>query len=273
MFAVRARSSLPASALRFAELVYFGVVRSLRRTDGNAIIGLIKSISQTVMMVLVFYVMLSLLGMRGAAIRGDYFLYLMSGVYMFMTHVKTIQGVAGSEGPTSPMMQHAPMNTLVSILSGALGALYTQLLAGVVMLFGYHVAVKPITIDQPILVLWMVIAAWYVGVGIGLVFLALKPWFPGFSSTTQQIYTRINLFASGKMVVANSLPYWMLPFFTWNPLFHIIDQARGHIFINYNPHFSDATYPFIIGTALIMGGLIGEGYTRRHASLSWYAKR
>ena len=75
------------------------------------------------------------------------------------------------------------------------------------------------------------------------------------------------------MVLGNSLPFTMLPFFTWNPLFHIIDQARGFIFINYNLHFSNSAYAFYVGTVLIMIGFIAEGYTRRHASLSWYAKR
>ena len=165
------------------------------------------------------------------------------------------------------------MNTLVAILSAAIGSLYIQVLAGVVLLFGYHAAWRPVTIDDPIGLMKMVVLAWYTGIGVGLIVLAIKPWFPGVAGTVNTIYTRINLFASGKMVLGNSLPFTMLPFFVWNSLFHIIDQARGSIFINYNPHFSNTAYPFYIGTVLIMIGVIAEGYTRRHASLSWYAKR
>jgi hypothetical protein len=32
-------------------------------------------------------------------------------------------------------------------------------------------------------------------------------------------------------------------------------------------------YPIYIGLVLVMLGLIGEFYTRRHASLSWEARR
>ncbi len=157
MFVAHRKKSKLSAAFIFLEVVYYGVVRSLRRTDGNAIIGLIKSIAQTIVMVMVFFIMLSLLGMHGMAVRGDYFLYLMSGVYLFMTHVKTATSIAMSEGPTSPMMQHAPMNTLVAILSAAIGSLYIQVLAGVVLLFGYHAAWAPVTIDDPIGVMKMVV--------------------------------------------------------------------------------------------------------------------
>jgi ABC-type polysaccharide/polyol phosphate export permease len=80
------------------------------------------------------------------------------------------------------------------------------------------------------------------------------------------------MIASGKMVLANTLPHKMLVMFSWNPLFHIIDQARGYTFINYNPHYSNWHYALIVGLALLMIGLMGEFYTRQFASVSWTAK-
>ena len=65
----------------------------------------------------------------------------------------------------------------------------------------------------------------------------------------------------------------MLSIFDWNPLFHCIDQIRGDIFLNYNPHFSSPTYPLYVALVLLMLGLLGEFYTRRHASVSWNASR
>jgi len=273
MFSPGRSTSFLAAVLRFMDVVYHGAVRSIRRTDGNALVGLVKSMSQTIVMVGVFYIALSFMGGRKAAIRGDYFMYMMTGIFMFMTHIKTIAAVSGAEGPTSPMMQHAPMNTLVAILSAALSTLYIQCLALFVMLFVYHMAYAPVVIDNVPGAMGMVLLAWYTGAANGLIFLAIKPWYPGPSAMVQQMYTRANLFASGKMMVGNSIPFWLLPYFTWNPLFHVIDQTRGYVFINYNPHYSSWEYAFWFATALLMAGFIGEGYTRRHASLSWYAKR
>ena len=271
MFAPRTHTSSWQSALTILELIYHATVRSVRKTHGNAIIGLAMSIVQTVILVAVFYVMFSILGLRGTAIRGDFLLYIMSGIFLFLTHNKAVSAVMGSEGPTSPMMNHAPMNTTIAIASAAIGTLYIQVLALFVVLFVYHVAFTPIEILYPIPAFGMVLLAWFSGCAVGMVFLALKPWMPGFVALASQIYTRANMVASGKMFVANTLPSYMLAMFDWNPLFHCIDQARGFVFINYNPHFSSVEYPLFLSIALIMIGLMGEFYTRRHASLSWSA--
>jgi len=259
--------------LRLLLLIYHGSVRHVRKSHGNAVIGLLMNILQTVIFVAAFYVMFQVLGMRGAAIRGDFLLYLMSGIFLFLTFNKTMGAVIASEGPASPMMQHAPMNTIVAIGSAALGTLYIQILSMLVVAGIYHAAVTPITIDDPAGTFAMVLLSWFSGLSIGMVFLAMKPWAPGFVGLVSMIYQRMNMIASGKMFVANMLPGYMLAMFDWNPLFHCIDQARGFTFINYNPHFTSIEYPFYVSIALIMIGLMGEFYTRKFASRSWYARR
>ena len=74
------------------------------------------------------------------------------------------------------------------------------------------------------------------------------------------------MIASGKIFVANTLPNFMISMFSWNPLLHIIDQARAFTFINYSPHKTSFWYPIIFGVALIVIGLMGEFYTRKHVS-------
>ena len=128
-------------------------------------------------------------------------------------------------------------------------------------------------IDNPIGVLEMLLISWFSGVAIGVIFLAARPWFPEFVQVASSIYSRLNMVASGKMFVANTLPGSILVMFDWNPLFHTIDQTRGDIFINYNPHFSSPTYPLYLSVALLMIGLMAENYTRKHASASWSAAR
>ncbi len=81
------------------------------------------------------------------------------------------------------------------------------------------------------------------------------------------------MIASGKMFLANTLPTSMLVMFDWNPLFHIIDQSRGFVFINYNPHFTNWQYAFWVSVVFIVIGLMGEFFTRRRISLSWNARR
>ncbi|NCQ25456.1 MAG: ABC transporter permease [Rhodobacteraceae bacterium CG17_big_fil_post_rev_8_21_14_2_50_63_15] len=268
----RPRSSLH-SAFRITELIYHATVRDLRQGHGNAVIALALNILTAVIMVMAFYLMFTVLGIRGAKLRGDFLLFMMSGIFMYLTHIKALSAVLKAEGPASPMMQHAPMNTVISITAGAIGALYIQVLSMTVILFVYHVSFNPIEIYQPIAAFGMLLLAWFTGVAAGLVLLSIKPWFPTFVSIFSTIYQRANMIASGKMFVVNTLPPFMVKMFDWNPLFHIIDQARGFVFINYFPHKTSLDYPIYVGIALLMVGLMGEFYTRQFASSSWNARR
>lgn len=273
MFEQRTSKAGFASAASILEVIYHATVRHVRKSHGNALFGLLMNIAQTLLMVAIFVVLFSLLGMRGAAIRGDFLLYIMSGVFLYMTHVKGLTAVAGSEGPASPMMQHAPMSTAVSITSSALAALYIQVLSAATILGGYHLLFTPVELSDPVGTVAMFLLAWASGVSIGLCILAAKPWAPDFFSLAATVYVRANMIASGKMFVANNLPGYMLIYFSWNPLFHTIDQARGFAFVNYNPHFTSVWYPVYFTLTFLMLGLMGEFFTRRHASASWSARR
>lgn len=273
MFQQSTKPSAISSALSMSEVVFHSVVRSVRSKHNNAFMALGLNLMQTLLMVLAFYIMFSVLSLRGSAVRGDFLLYVMSGIFLFITHTKTISAVASAEGPSSPMMQHAPMNTVVAILSAAIGALYIQVMSLFVILFIYHVAFTPVHIEEPIPAFGMLLLSWISGAGIGLILLVLKPWAPNVVSIITTVYQRANMIASGKMFLANTMPSFMLSMFDWNPLFHCIDQARGYVFVNYNPHFSNWEYAVWVTLVLIMIGLMGEFYTRRHVSLSWSAGR
>ena len=270
---VRRRNKLSV-AIAMAEVTYHSVVRDVRKQHGNAILALGVNMLQIFLFVAVFYVMFSLLGLRGpGGIRGDFIVYLLTGIFLYMTNVKAVGAVMGAAGPTSPLMKHAPMNTFVAIAAAAFGCLYTQFLSVLLILYGYHVLIQPVTIDDPAGTFMMFMLAWLSGVSIGLLLLALKPWFPTVASIISTVYKRANMIASGKMFVANSLPGFMLVMFDWNPLFHIIDQCRGFAFINYNPRYTNWEYALNVSLCFVVLGLMGEFYTRRHTSLSWWARR
>jgi ABC-type polysaccharide/polyol phosphate export permease len=251
------------------ELIYHAGVRKMRKTHHNAVLGLVMAIVQALLMLLVMYFMMSLFGMRRVAVRGDFMLYVMSGVFMFMTHIKAIGAVAQAEGPTSPMMMHAPMNPIISIMGAALGSLYQQTLAAAVILFVYHAAWNPITIDDPVGMLGMYLLSWFAGIGIGMVFLSAMPWQPETVGILKTLYQRANVIASGKMVLANNLSSSRRDWFDWNPLFHTIDQGRGFIFLNYTPRYTSYEYAIYFALVCMMIGLMAEYFTRQHASVSW----
>jgi ABC-type polysaccharide/polyol phosphate export permease len=230
------------------------------------------NVLQTILLILTFWVLMTFFSMRGLALRGDFALFLMSGVFLYLTSTKTSGAVSGAEGPTSPMMLHAPMTTMVSISSAALGALYIQILSMAVVLYGYHAFFKPITIENPAGAFGMLMLAWAFGVSVGMVMRSFRPWWPAAATIATTVWSRANMIASGKMVVANSLPFWMMKLFIWNPLFHLIDQCRGYVFLNYNPHYTSYTYAIYVTIVLMTVGMMMEFFTRKHASISWGAR-
>lgn len=260
-----------AAALELAEVLYHTTVRSVRGGGANAVLDLLLSIIQTIAMIAVFYFLMNLTGMRTNGFRGDFVLFLITGVLSYITYKKTMSAVFGG-GAATPMMLHSTMSTAIAMLAGAIGALYMQVLIALVILFGYHCVFAPVSLHKPFFAFAMLLQAWIFGIGTGLVLQAIRPWAPKFAPMLQMIIARVNVLASGKMFVANTLSFSMLYVFSWNPLFHIIDQMRGAVFVNYIPRNSSAIYPIWISLALIVIGLMGEFYTRQYVSRSWSAR-
>lgn len=261
-----------AAVFSLCILVFHTAVRSVRRSHGNAVMGLVLNIVQSLIMVLVFYLMFELLDFGGVPVRGDFLLYIMSGIFMFMTQTKALAAVVSADGPTSAMMKHAPMNPIISIAGAALGTLYVQIISAGSILLIYDVFFQPISIYDPLGTFAMFLLSWGCGVAIGMVFKAAMPWQPDVVTIGSQVYQRADMVASGKMFLANATPTYILALFTWNPLFHTIDQGRGYIFENYHPRYSSSEYPLIIMCICIVIGLMGQFYTRRFVSVSWGAK-
>ena len=265
---LRAPSKL-RGGFELLELIFNVTIHNLRKSHGNAVFGLVMSIFQSVMLVLIMYVIFHILGLRAVAIRGDFMLFVMSGVFMFMTHVKTLSAVSAADSPASSMMMHAPMNPIVAISAAALASLYQQTLSAGVILFFYDAVFAQITIRDPVGVLGMHMLSWFSGIGVGMIFYAAMPWQPEVVGVLSTIYARANMIASGKMLVANATPANRRALFDWNPLFHTIDQGRGFIFLNYEPRYTSIHYPIYVGLTCMLIGLMAQYFTAKHASASW----
>lgn len=273
MFETRTAQSNVALIFNFLEVTYHASARKVRKTHGNAIFAILLSIVQSLLFIGAFYLMFNFLGGRTAALRGNFMVYLMSGIFMYLTHIQTVRGVMTAEGSTSAMMQHAPMNTLVAICSEALSVLYIKVISVLCILLLIHTVVEPVHIDNWPGAMRMFLLSWGLGVVFGIVLMAWKPWMPDFVNIVSMVYIRANMIFSGKMFLANAMPTMLLPVFTWNPLFHVIDQTRGYVFVNYFPHNTNSAYPFYFMLGALLFGMMFESYTRKHASASWDAKR
>lgn len=273
MFAQRQSRNLVEAAFTTGALIYHQTVHNLRQGHANALIGLLLTMMQSVLMVGGFVAMYWIMGIRRSPIRGDFLLFIMSGIFMFMAFNAAMGKVAGAGKSTNALLKHGPMNTAVAMGGAALAALYSNILSALVLLGLYHTLYHPLEMENWRGALGMMIFAWACGSCLGLCFLSVRTWLPVPGQIATTLFARANMVASGKMFAANTLPSFMIAMFDWNPLFHIIDQARGFIFVNYTPHNSNLHYPVYVTLALLMVGLMAEFVTRNAASVSWNAGR
>lgn len=273
MFVQRRTRNLFEAVFTTGALIYHQTVHNLRQGHSNALMSIAMTVLQSLVMIVGFLAMYWIFGVRRSPIRGDFLMFIMSGIFMFMAFNQAMGKVAGAGNSQSAMLKHGPMNTAIAMSGAALSALYTNVLSATLIYGLYHNFMNPEPIENIPATLGMLIFSWFSGCSLGLIFLSINTWFPTAGKIITQLARRVNMIASGKMFVANTMPTFLLSMFDWNPLFHIIDQTRGFVFINYVPRNSNLEYPFYFTLAMLMIGLMAEFVTRNSVSLSWSAGR
>ena len=271
MFSQRQSGTMLEAAGRTLGLIYHQTVYNLRNDHRNAMVGLLLTVAQSAIFLLAFLAIYLIMGVRQSPIRGDFMLYMLSGIFMFMIHVQASGAVAGSHSVSGGLGKHEPLSPAILIAAAALAVLYRQTIGCIAILWLYHVAVAPLAVEFWPGCLAMYLLSWLSGACIGVVFLGIRPWSPRGSRLITTAFQRVNMLASGKMFVGNAVPGLLLPWFIWNPLFHVIDQQRGFLFVNYDPLRTDPFYALWFSLAALMLGLLINFTTRRHESLSWGA--
>jgi len=259
--------SLFIGMLEFLELIFHSVVREVRTQSGNATFGVLKEVSNMALFLGLFY-MISIFMGRGAAIRGSLFVFLLTGIILFLTHIKAISSVKSASTASSAIMMHTPMTVILSIIAKAFAGLYLQLVAVLIIVTLLWIFGADLSVDRPAGLVLPVFFAWASGIAVGMVFMTLEPMIPFIIRTASPVYQRAQMFTSGKFIPAAYMPTAMVGWFDWNPLFHTIDQARVAAFVNYNSDVTSLSYPIWFTIVALLFGLMGEFWAKRTLSKS-----
>ena len=265
----RVNRTLFGASMSFMELLFHSVVRDARKSSGNATLGLLLVMLQSLMMLAIFFLLFTVLGMRSVAIRGDFVTFLLTGIFLFLTHNKAVQSAMGAVSPVGGLTLHTPVNSLLNIMASVLSGLYLQVLGFALILLVVHILRGGLDFYNPAGLIFPFFMAWASGIAIGLMFGVLTPFAPKFMPMVSMMYRRANMITSGKMLPANYMSATMITWFDWNPLFHSIDQARGHAFVNYFPRHTNMEYPVYLSLTLVMIAMMIEFWLRKNMSQSW----
>ncbi len=119
--------------------------------------------------------------------------------------------------------------------------------------------------DRPRLAL---LAFWYAGLGgavLGGLVGALTPLMRSLNNFVSPIL-RLGFFTSGIFFTAAQLPSWVLPYLSWNPMFHVIERVRETWFAAYVSPIADEIYVIRILVFGLAAALLAERLSRRWQS-------
>ena len=263
--------TLVGRVFEFFRLLFVMTVFNARSGNTNPLMGLFKRFVAMGTLIFVFFLMMSLTGLRNLNGRIDLFLNIVLGITLFMTHIFSFMEGRGLSG-NSALSLHAPITPLLELFSGACAYLYQNTMAILMIFLILHVWKGPLYIDDIRGLMNAYLWAWLSGLSIGSVIAGLTPFIPIVSTVATPLFRRMNMLFSGKMFTANSLPHYMLPFFLWNPLFHVIDQARGAVFLDYEPIHTTMAYPMWFTFVAFTIGFLLMFASKKFVSASWAAR-
>ena len=263
--AATTRQGFLTETFAFGALVYSMVVRDLRTEHRNAALGILISVAQPVLMGLMFYGFMVLMGGGAGQVRGDALTFVITGFIIFFAHIRTVSAVSGCL--RQDMMNHSRLTPFLMICVKAIGSLYKNVFALLIMLVANYLLRDVYEMHDPLLFISAIFWCWLGGVAVGSVFLALNRYF-SWGSVLNATYIRVMFFTSGKFFVANSVGGSLRPFFDWNPLFHLLDQGRGATFLNYTARTTSMDYAITVILGIMVVAFLAEHYVRRHFNAS-----
>ena len=93
MFVQQRNRNMLEAAFNTLALIYHVTVNNLRKGQRNAVVGLMMTVVQAVAMILGFYLVYFIIGVRYSPIRGNFIVYIMTGIFMFMAFSQAIGAV------------------------------------------------------------------------------------------------------------------------------------------------------------------------------------
>lgn len=259
------RQSFPVAVAAFFSLTYSLIVRDLRTEHKNAALGILISVAQPLLTGIVFYFFMSFMGARAAPIRGDDLTFVLVGFMLFFFHVRTVAAVSGSV--RKDMMNHQRLSPFLMVCVKAMGSLYKNTLAVLIMLVLNYLLRGVYEMHDPLLFIIVVFWCWLGGVAAGMIFMALTRYL-SWGSLLHSTYIRIMFFTSGKFFIASKLPGQFRWIMDWNPLFHLLDQGRGAVFLNYGARTTDLSYAIYVILCVLVLGFLVEHWVRHNYSVS-----
>lgn len=236
------------------------ILRDINARFGDKRLGYVWSLINPILVVIGLLIIFTVRG-RMAPPALPLLVFIATGFPVFFAFTTMWNGT-GAKADDGILM--FPQVTLLDlIVSRIVLEFLTQTAAFFVIALGLIlIGGAPLPAD-PIGVLMAFWACMWIGVALGMSNMAVARVLPLINVVLGPI-KRLSVFASGVIFTASSLPSFLLPYFSWNPVFHGIEIARTMWYPAYRTPIGDWGYIIVVGISLSAFGIAAERVTRKY---------
>jgi capsular polysaccharide transport system permease protein len=190
-------------------------------------------------------------------------IFLMTGFPVYHVFAGMWSQMSGGSNAGDPLLMFPQITQMDLLIAKAVLEFASQFVAMVFITIAFVVIGGMELPADPWAVILCYWAAQLLGLGLGLNIGALRRLFPTIETWTSPV-RRLGGFVSGVIHVAAAMPLFLLPYFSWNPVFKTIEMARQSWYPTYQTPIWDPWYVVWCIIGLLAAGLVLERGTRRY---------
>ncbi len=239
------------------------ILREMTARHGESRLGYLLSLIAPILFISLIFAMM---GLRGRLSVSTYpqVLFLLTGWPMWIAFRAVFDRAANTGSRNSPLMMFPQITQLDLIFAAIILEAATNLVVFLLVVALAMVVFKPPFPDDPVGVLLCYGGCVWLGAGVGMGFCAVERIFPIINNFMRPLI-RVGMWISGTAFMAGSMPGWLLPYLSWNPIFHCVEGARELWYGVYQSPIFDPGYIIAVGFCVTTAGLVLERVSRRFA--------
>lgn len=243
----------------FLSAMHAFLLREIRQQYGQARLGYLWAFIEPAATVLVLVFLHAVIRGGDENIYGEspvvFFVFGAVPFFMFFNVVNRSQtAFAGTRG----LFNYRQVRPLDIVLARGVVEALTMLIVGMVFMLGWIMAVGPLAIVNPLLLLFSVMALVLLGLGLGLAFAVYGTVYPDLQRVFG-IAMRPMFFVSGLFFTIEMIPQEHQSLLMWNPILHAVDFCRDAVLRGYD---SPGSGYFLLLTILAVWFVGLAGYRR-----------
>jgi capsular polysaccharide transport system permease protein len=230
------------------------IFRETKTRFGDESLGILWAFGEVLSHILVFWTIWTVIGRdtyNGLSIP----IFLVSGLVPYFMFKNIFNKSTDSVNANRSLLVFSQINILDFVLSRSIVefTIYTTAMTFFVIclyFFEFDVAIYSL-----IPIIWGIIVLWFLGIGLGLIYLPFKGKFKIIDTIVDLVF-RLLYFVSGAVFPVDNVPLWAQEYLQYNPILNIINYIRSGFLNNYTINIIDIYYGFECAIFTFMIGLI-----------------